>query len=132
MLTIGIRAGLWMARATGLVGSAAMPAERSPEGTWEGRYETSESGGDLAIRVVADGERWAVQVRATSAYAADPQFLAARDPRVSGDTLAFTLDWGTPVRWTGVVRGDTLSGRMEADHWSGTWSTTRRDESGSR
>lgn len=132
MLTIVVRGGLWVGLAVGLAVSAVVPAERSLEGTWEGRYETSESGGDLTIRVLAGEERWAVHVRATSAYAADPQFLAAREARVAGDTLAFTLDWGTPVRWTGVVRGDTLSGRMEADHWSGTWTTTRRAEGGSR
>lgn len=97
-----------------------------PEGNWDGVYETSESGGELSIRVQRSGDGWNVAVRATSSYVADPQFLAAGDPRVAGDTLQFTLNWGSPVRWTGVAVGDTMSGQMVADHWSGSWRVVRR------
>jgi hypothetical protein len=97
-----------------------------PEGTWAGTYATSESGGELTIRITAAGDEGKVEVRATSEYVANPQFLMAAEPRISGDTVSFMLHWGTPVRWTGVVHGDTLSGRMQADHWAGTWTTIRQ------
>lgn len=100
-------------------------AGAGPAGSWTGRYTTSESGGDLAIELKRSAEGWQVAVRATSSYAPDPQFQEASAVQVERDSVAFTLQWGTPVRWAGAVRGDSLIGVMNADHWSGRWAVQR-------
>lgn len=109
-----------------LLMAAAPLSGPSPEGEWAGRYTTSEAGGELALRITPDGTGWQVLVRATSAYHANPSYRPAEDVTVSGDSVAFTMHWGTTVRWTGMVRGDSLSGVMNADHWAGTWVAHRR------
>jgi hypothetical protein len=100
-------------------------ARSGPAGRWTGLYTTSESGGDLDIEVKRAGQDWQVAVRATSQYVADPKFLDASAVRVRGDSVAFVLEWGTPVRWVGVVRGDSLAGVLNADHWSGSFRVKR-------
>ena len=105
--------------------TAAHAAASSPNGEWSGRYSNDQASGDLWVRVGNANGAWSASVKATSEYVANPQFQPASDVRVSGDTVSFTLSWGTPVRWLGVVRGDSLIGTLTADHWSGTFRAAR-------
>jgi hypothetical protein len=69
-------------------------------------------------------------VLVTSEYVQSPQFRDAGDLRITGDSISFTLQWGTPVSWAGAIRGDSARGRLHTDHWSGTWAAKRQRPAG--
>jgi len=99
-------------------------------GGWEGTYRSEESAGTLRMQVDSAAKGWSVRLLATSEYVASPQFQDATDVRVNGDSISFSLRWGTPVSWEGRIRGDTLHGVLSTDHWAGTWIGVRSAKDG--
>lgn len=101
-------------------------SQRQPVGEWGGTYSTQESGGTIRLQIDSTSTGWTARVLATSEYVANPQFQNAANVTIGGDSIAFELTWGTPVRWSGRVRGDSIKGTMSTDHWNGTWVATRK------
>ena len=98
---------------------AAGPARPGLPGEYHGSYATSQGSGDFDLRVIQDTAGLQVYVRATSPRVTNPQFRPAAEPGAVGDSLFFTLNWGGPVRFSGLLVGDTLAGTMIGDDWYG-------------
>jgi len=105
------------------------PQQRQPlEGEWVGTYETAQEEGEFLLKVGRSNGEWSVAVRATSSNNPNPAYQSATNVKVAGDTLSFSLNWGTRVECTGKRTDDVVSGQLEADHFSGRWSVKRKPE----
>ena len=110
-----------------LVSSGAIQEKPSPlQGEWAGKYKTAQSEGELFVKVGrANGPQWTVAVKAVSSYG-DGDYRPTTDVTVEGDKLSFTVEWGTPVRFKGQLKDGVLSGDLASEHFSGTWTTKKK------
>ncbi|MDX1396603.1 MAG: hypothetical protein R3195_19640 [Gemmatimonadota bacterium] len=97
-------------------------------GLWEGQYATGQDGGDARLSFERVDDAWQLTVTTTSsAYPnSDPQ--RATDVVIDGSRIEFTIHWGPrPIRFTGEVTAEGMSGELAADHFGGTWEVARTD-----
>ena len=52
--------------------------------------------------------------------------LPATDIEINGSAVKFVMDWGGPVNFNGKIAGDTMSGELVSQYYSGTWSVQRK------
>jgi hypothetical protein len=97
----------------------------SPRGAWTGSYASPQSGGQLWLQIDSASSGWTARLKVTSEYIEKPEFRDCTDVRVAGDSVSFTVNWGGPVHWKGLIRGATASGAISTDHWAGTWKAAR-------
>ena len=98
----------------------------SLEGEWVGTYKTAQEQGDFVVKVGRANGEWSVAVKATSSNHPNSEYQSATDVKIEGNSLSFALNWGTRVDVKGTREGDSVSGELTSDHFSGRWTVKRK------